>query len=128
VAIGPATDGGLYLLASLRPLGNFVSQVRWCGPHARADLTRSLASAGLRVILLETLADLDTREDLESWLTERHTRDGWIGLVRRLRISLARLHVRAGRFPMPRARRLSRRRDGRAPPPQVSSQHLHPTN
>ena len=68
VVIGPSPDGGLYLLAAARPLGNLLRRVRWCRPSTLGDLRRTLTGAGLRVELLDPLADLDRRDDLERWL------------------------------------------------------------
>ena len=73
VVIGPSPDGGLYLLASTRPLGDLLRRVRWCRRSTLAHLRRLLRRAGLSVVLLEPLADLDRRRDLERWVA-RHRR------------------------------------------------------
>jgi uncharacterized protein len=62
VAIGPARDGGFWLLAARRSadvIGAF-DGVRWSSAHTRGDLI-----ARLRVphLLLETLEDVDTADD-----------------------------------------------------------------
>jgi glycosyltransferase A (GT-A) superfamily protein (DUF2064 family) len=117
VVIGPATDGGIYLLASRRPIGEILLDVRWCGSNACADLMRSFAAPGFHVVLLEPLGDLDNRKDLESWLAESHTsRDGWIAIVRRLRGSLALLRWSTPSHRAPASRRPPRLQEGRAPP------------
>ncbi len=67
---GPAADGGYWLIgfsarrraAAGQGVGVF-DGVRWSTPHALAD-TRASLSAGWRVVLLEELSDVDTREDL----------------------------------------------------------------
>jgi hypothetical protein len=90
VVVGPSPDGGLYLLATARPLPpELLRRVHWCGRHTRADLLRRLAMAGRRVVLLEPLADLDGPTDLERWLAApaRLTR-GWVRLRGRLRAAL----------------------------------------
>ncbi len=69
--LGPAPDGGYWLIglrAGFRPARLF-SNVRWSSRHARADTLANLASA--RVILLETLADIDTKRDLHAWQAVR---------------------------------------------------------
>jgi glycosyltransferase A (GT-A) superfamily protein (DUF2064 family) len=68
VVVGPSPDGGLYLLAANRPLGHLLERVRWCRRTTLAHLRRLLRDAGLSVTLLEPVADLDRRTDLESWL------------------------------------------------------------
>lgn len=72
VVIGPSPDGGLYLLASHRPLGGILRRVRWCRRSTLSHLRRLLRQAGLEVILLEPLADLDRRQDLERWVACSH--------------------------------------------------------
>jgi len=68
VVVGPSPDGGLYLLASNRPLGDVFRRVRWCRHTTLAHLRRQLLREGFTVVLLEPLADLDRRQDLERWL------------------------------------------------------------
>jgi glycosyltransferase A (GT-A) superfamily protein (DUF2064 family) len=63
--IGPATDGGYWLIGwcGVRPFppGTF-SNVRWSSPHALDDTLRGLD--GCRVAYTETLRDVDTARDL----------------------------------------------------------------
>ncbi len=82
VVIGPSPDGGLYLLASTRPLGDLLRRVRWCRRTTLAHLRRLLHRAGMAVVLLEPLADLDRRQDLERWVA-RSGRSGRPGRGRR---------------------------------------------
>lgn len=64
-AIGPASDGGFWLLAMSAPRARFVrlDQVRWSSPHTLADTLRVLGP--LR--RLETLTDVDDGESLAAW-------------------------------------------------------------
>jgi glycosyltransferase A (GT-A) superfamily protein (DUF2064 family) len=71
VVVGPARDGGFYLLATARPLGPVLTEVRWCGADTRETLLAALARAGRPVVLLPPLRDLDRPRDLEGWLAER---------------------------------------------------------
>jgi rSAM/selenodomain-associated transferase 1 len=62
--IGPAEDGGYWLVGFRRrplPRGAF-HDVRWSGPHARADTLRNLA--GIRVAIADMLFDVDDAEAL----------------------------------------------------------------
>jgi uncharacterized protein len=65
-AMGPAPDGGYWLIGL--PRGGtsipkrFLHGVRWSGPHAWDDTARTLGD--MRLARLETLADVDTVEDL----------------------------------------------------------------
>jgi 2-phospho-L-lactate guanylyltransferase (CobY/MobA/RfbA family) len=70
VVVGPAPDGGMYLIASAAPLGS-LEGVRWCTRHARDDFFAALRSAGRTIVFLEALGDLDTARDLARWLSQR---------------------------------------------------------
>ncbi|MBX3480912.1 MAG: glycosyltransferase [Caulobacter sp.] len=61
--LGPAEDGGFWLLAlpARRARAVSLAGVRWSGPDT---LTDTEAALGGRVQRLETLADIDTGEDL----------------------------------------------------------------
>ncbi len=66
VAIGPAADGGFWLIGFLRSprrrSARLFEGVRWSSRHARADTEASLK--GLRVTHLAVLHDVDTAADL----------------------------------------------------------------
>jgi 2-phospho-L-lactate guanylyltransferase (CobY/MobA/RfbA family) len=70
VVVGPARDGGFYLLATARPLGSVFREVRWCGSVTRKTLLAALRRAGRPVVLLSPLHDLDRPADVEAWLAE----------------------------------------------------------
>jgi len=62
---GPAEDGGFWLigLSPVRPPPrSLFTGVRWSGPHALADSLATLP--GRRIALADTLADVDTADDL----------------------------------------------------------------
>ena len=65
-AIGPAADGGFWLLAarSGREAAKAMDCVRWSTPHAAADVIRNI---GAPVLRLATLRDVDTAADLSAW-------------------------------------------------------------
>ena len=65
---GPADDGGFWLVSvNKRPgLPSLFDNVRWSGPHARADVQANLPSS-FRLTLLETLQDLDEEPDWRRW-------------------------------------------------------------
>lgn len=67
VVIGPALDGGYYLIGLRRPRPELFADIPWSTASV-LEVTRSRArEAGLRVELLETARDLDTPEDLYEW-------------------------------------------------------------
>lgn len=72
VVIGPSPDGGFYLLAAARPLGNALDGVRWRSRETLSSLRQALARIGRPVVLLSPLADLDRRADLEQWLAQNN--------------------------------------------------------
>jgi uncharacterized protein DUF2064 len=122
VVLGPSPDGGFYLLAAGRPVVNLKAATRWCGRGTLRGLLRALEAAGRPVVLLEPLADLDRRTDLESWLAARPSREGvWRALSLLLRRRLAEacrplMPIRLGR-PRPAFAAFS---TGRSPPDLLS--------
>lgn len=63
--IGPATDGGYWLIGMRHPAAlprDALSGVRWSGPHARTDTVAGLRP--LRIATARTLSDVDTVDDL----------------------------------------------------------------
>ncbi len=77
VVLGPAEDGGFYLLAAdqLRSeLAGLLADVHWCRADTRRSLNAILRRSGHRPVLLASLCDLDHRTDLECWLAKRPAR------------------------------------------------------
>jgi hypothetical protein len=118
VVLGPSPDGGLYLLAASRPIVGIASATRWCRRDTLRGLLRTLRAAGRPVVLLEPLADLDRRTDLETWAASRDARwQGWQRLLRLLRRLLSALCRPAVPLLVGRPRpALVPVRAGRAPP------------
>ncbi len=69
--IGPAPDGGYWLVGQRRRprILEMFANVRWSGPHARADTLANLE--GTNVALLGEKADLDTLKDYLAWCGSR---------------------------------------------------------
>ncbi|MEO1047846.1 MAG: TIGR04282 family arsenosugar biosynthesis glycosyltransferase [Pseudomonadota bacterium] len=72
VVIGPAEDGGYYLLALREPLVELIEDVPWSTAQVLQTTLERLERQGVRPLLLETLADCDTPEDLNRWPQLRH--------------------------------------------------------
>ncbi|CAG9466734.1 unnamed protein product [Pedinophyceae sp. YPF-701] len=77
--LGPADDGGYYLVGSRAPIRReMFSGVPWSRANTRAATLRAFAAAGLRTApedALPRLRDIDTFEDLQTWLEERSEGD-----------------------------------------------------
>lgn len=63
--LGPAEDGGFYLLGASRFVPGMLEGVAWGTASAFRDARRALQSAGLAVGLLPAWYDIDRPEDLE---------------------------------------------------------------
>lgn len=62
--IGPARDGGYYLLGLTRPVADVFKNKRWSTETVSADTVRDFESTGLRYLKLQVLTDVDTEDDL----------------------------------------------------------------
>lgn len=62
--LGPAVDGGYYLLALGAPQPALFRDIAWSTDAVCRQTLERAAAAGLRVHLLPTLRDVDTEEDL----------------------------------------------------------------
>lgn len=67
VVLGPASDGGYYLIGLKKPQRALFQGISWGGPAVLADTMRRAAANRLSVALLPTLSDLDRPEDLARW-------------------------------------------------------------
>lgn len=65
--IGPAEDGGYYLLGLRDPMPFLFDAMPWGTDQVLALTLRRLADRGITPALLEPLADLDRPEDLARW-------------------------------------------------------------
>lgn len=118
VVLGPARDGGFYLLAGHGPFDEELAAVDWCCSETTATLLAALAASGRPVELLGELGDLDRPADLGHWLVGRRAQaDPWRALVDLVRRQLQQLSrplapVRLGR----ELRYAAAPARGRAPP------------
>ena len=75
VVIGPALDGGYYLIGLRRPRPELFAGIRWGTASVLADTLSRAREADLRVELLEPARDLDTPEDLYEWYAGSRTEE-----------------------------------------------------
>ena len=70
VVLGPATDGGYYLLGLRQPQPELFQNKEWSTETVLADTVADAHRLGRRVALLPELRDVDTAADLAVWRTE----------------------------------------------------------
>lgn len=82
LVLGPAEDGGYYLIGLTRPHPRLFEGISWGGPAVLAETLRQAETERLRVALLPSWFDLDSPQDLDrlrqdlerdSGLTAPHT-------------------------------------------------------
>ncbi len=66
VVLGPAPDGGYYLIAFARPADGLLESIAWSTETVTSETLRRVAQRGWTHGLLEALPDIDTLDDLRS--------------------------------------------------------------
>lgn len=67
LVLGPATDGGYYLIGLRRLEPALFRDIAWGGPEVRTQTLAAARSAAMTVDLLEPLSDVDLPSDLPGW-------------------------------------------------------------
>lgn len=67
VVLGPASDGGYYLIGARKPRGELFTDIKWGTSGVCAATIERARAAGLSVCLLDVLHDVDREEDLPVW-------------------------------------------------------------
>ena len=67
LVLGPASDGGYWLIGLGRPCPSLFSGIPWGGDQVLAQTVVAAKQQGLAVSLLSERADLDRPEDLRRW-------------------------------------------------------------
>ena len=65
--IGPADDGGYWLLGLREPCPDLFTDIAWSTPEVYPETLRRLDAYGINPHLLPELTDIDTGEDLAAW-------------------------------------------------------------
>ena len=73
VVLGPASDGGYYLIGLKRPVPALFENVEWSTSTVLARTLERASALGLSVRLLPTLSDVDEPQDLAVWERVRAT-------------------------------------------------------
>lgn len=67
VVLGPATDGGYYLVGLNRAVPEMFQGIAWSTNTVLEDSLRKLEQVGIQPLLLDCLDDIDRPEDLPTW-------------------------------------------------------------
>lgn len=67
MVIGPASDGGYYLLGYNDPADFAFNDMEWSTDSVFAETLKRFAAQGIRPAVLPELSDIDTAVDLEAW-------------------------------------------------------------
>ena len=84
LVLGPATDGGYYLIALRRPVPELFVDIPWGSPRVLEQTLQRAQRLSLSVALLKTLSDVDRPEDVVHW--ERVGRANRAGQVSRISV------------------------------------------
>lgn len=68
LVIGPAMDGGYWLIGLTREQPELFKGISWSSEHVLAETLQRAKGAGLRVQLLRILSDVDTEKDWKDFL------------------------------------------------------------
>lgn len=68
IVLGPATDGGYYLIGMSRLHPSVFDGVPWSSPETLRVTLERAREAGLSVALLDERRDIDTADDWRAWL------------------------------------------------------------
>jgi hypothetical protein len=72
--LGPAEDGGYYLIGLSRPCPGLFEGIAWGSERVLAQTEARAHALGLRVASLPRGYDIDELEDLQRWLTDERRR------------------------------------------------------
>lgn len=76
LVLGPASDGGYYLIALRRPAPELFFGVAWGTPQVLEQTLERAKAVGLEAALLGGLSDLDTPDDLVRFIARRTSTPG----------------------------------------------------
>ncbi len=71
MVVGPAQDGGYYLIGQRAPGADLFSGVEWSSERVYAQTMERALACGLSVARLPMLYDVDTLEDWHRYRSER---------------------------------------------------------
>ncbi len=63
IVLGPAIDGGYYLIGCKKLYGTLFDDIQWSTPHVMQQTIEKIIAANQTYRLLTQLSDIDTEED-----------------------------------------------------------------
>jgi hypothetical protein len=121
--VGPAEDGGCYLIGLKGVLPGFLTLVSWQTQHTCSDLLRLVGRAQYSVALLDARLDLDTLDDIRRFAARHRQNAGYHKLIIYLDGCLAAQRARREGMPLVEAPFISALEEQRItwqiPPPVV---------
>jgi glycosyltransferase A (GT-A) superfamily protein (DUF2064 family) len=70
VVLGPAADGGYWMVAQRRPGVDLFTGIPWSSPDTLTETRQRLENLGAAWVEIEALDDIDTEADLRTALTD----------------------------------------------------------
>lgn len=89
LVLGPARDGGYYLVGLTRPAADLFHDIPWSSDRVLAATQDRADRAGLRTALLPTWRDIDTIDDLQALIQESSNEAGRQGAGRNVSMRTA---------------------------------------
>ncbi|GBD89856.1 2-phospho-L-lactate guanylyltransferase [bacterium BMS3Abin04] len=75
VVVGPSNDGGYYLLGMRKLIPELFSGIKWSTQEVYQKTIIKLLELGMNSKVLPVLVDVDTEDDLNSWLGNKNSRN-----------------------------------------------------
>ncbi|MBL9174727.1 MAG: TIGR04282 family arsenosugar biosynthesis glycosyltransferase [Verrucomicrobiales bacterium] len=76
VVLGPALDGGYWLIGLRAPQPDLFREIPWGGPNVFESTLDRIRSSGLTLAQLRPLGDVDTHADWTAWRAQRDGSSG----------------------------------------------------
>ncbi len=70
IVIGPSTDGGYYLIGMKKLYGELFTNIEWSTSTVFEKTLKKIKNLDLNFGVLPELTDIDTEEDLKTWLNK----------------------------------------------------------
>jgi rSAM/selenodomain-associated transferase 1 len=99
VVLGPATDGGFYLLGISEYNPSLFREIHWGTASVFRQVYQNISSLQQLLCLLPCLGDIDSYQDLSAWLYSPHT--SWANRVYRLLVCLITIQIIPAFYPAP---------------------------